>query len=296
MKKLLGVTLMLVVIVSIAGMVSAQDWDGDSLDDAMEDNLARLFFPNNNMDCGTYEGTEYGSEGQFYGSEVGVGQLGQLPYVAHFFVDGLSDSCPTMGQCIEIRYGMAYNWDLGDDQFQDTLGKPHKGDTEMVALLLRTDADPAAASNDPSLWHIHKIYRTAHACATGESSSYQLVDSWTAPDNWVSEGKNGNYVSSSSCDDGGELESDECNHDRCWINRDHAVGKLQNAGEFENPGTSNGNIIPAPGDQPNFTPSSYYDVWGTTSFGSAGTFCRHLHRRLDWANEQRACAATPECG
>jgi hypothetical protein len=289
--KALRIALMLLINATVIETVAAQDWDADNLDDGVEDYLAKKFFPNNNMDCGTYDGVDYGSEGQFYGSNVGVGQLGQLPYVAHYYVDGISASCVTTGSCIEIRYGMAYNWDLGDDQF----GGDHKGDTEMVALLLRTDSDPATASNSPDEWYLYKIYRTAHACATGESSSYQVVNSYDVPDNWVAEGKNGNYVSSSSCDDGGELEADECNNDRCWIDRDYAVNKLQNAGEFGNTGVANGNIIPAPGDGTNYTPTGYYDVWSNESFGSAGPFCRHLLRRLDWANEQRECAETPEC-
>jgi hypothetical protein len=309
----LGVTLALIAAASgTAKAASGTDWDGDFVDDGLELTLAQQFFPNMNMNCGSFGDSVHGSQGQFYGTDIGEGLTGRLPFTAHIYADGRLDPCGTSGRCIEIRYGMAYNWDLGDDVF----GGGHPGDTEMVSLLLATDADWGTANNDPSVWRIMKIYRTAHACADGDSSSFQDWNSSAIPEDWVAEGKNSNYSSEDSCSDGGFLNADDCVGDRCWINRDFATTKLTNAGEFGDPTIGDGGghiprsrfdhgftgyssadaVIPAPGGPTaNSIPSGNYDVWGALSFGEAGTYCRHLTRFLDWASGAQSCNAHPDC-
>jgi hypothetical protein len=300
---------------SIAAGASAQsDGDGDYIPDTMEYALAWNFFPQSNMHCGSYEGTSYGSQGQFYGSNVGYATNGRLPFVAHVFWDSVGP-CATFGKCIELRYGMAYNWDLGDD----TWGGSHRGDSETLAILIMTDAPWNTAINDVNAWYTWKVYRSAHACGDGDSSTFQTIKltyaQGFAPSNWVAEGKNGNYKSQSSCNNGGVADADDCSDHRCWINKAAAANRLQNVGEFGDPstgtfknfvplknprsgymgGSSNNRYIPYPGSSPRTAPSGSYDVWSGSKFGSAGNYCKHLTRFLDWTYDDQYCSAHPDC-
>ncbi|HET6332080.1 MAG TPA: hypothetical protein VFG30_02660 [Polyangiales bacterium] len=302
---------------AIASQVSAQqmsgtDWDADYIDDGFETTLAKTFFPNMNMHCNSFEEIPKGSRGQFYGTDVGFATNGKLPFTAHIYYDNLLAPCNVSGRCIEVRFGMAYNWDLGDDTF----GGGHRGDPEVVSVLLRTEQPWSVAQKTPGAWFAWKVYRSAHACTDegGDSSSFQTWNSYSAPNVYVSEGKNGNYVSTSACNNGGFASADDCSDNRCWINRSYAVTKLQNAFEFGSPnvgpfpgfiprwsftngymGPAGSDIIPFPGASPEMRPSGQYFVWSNTQFGASGSYCKHLTRFVDWAYHTQSCERHPSC-
>ena len=305
--------------VFVAGAAATQgfsgtDWDGDYLDDGFETILAQKFFPVMNMHCGTYRGTPNGSLGQFYGSGIGYAKSGKLPFTAHIYYDSLLSPCNISGRCIEVRYGLPYNWDLGDDQF----GGAHSGDTEHISVLIQTDSAWGTASNTPDVWRIHKYYYSAHSCVSGDSSTFRRSTISGGPSDYVAEGKNSNYVTTSACDDGGVAGADNCySAPRCWVNRAFAIGRLQNVWEFGNPnigpfpgfiprsryssgydGISGDQYIPRPGFTSTTSPGTPYNVWGSDNFGGtggAGTWCRHLTRFLDWYYETQSCSAHPNC-
>lgn len=207
------------------------DWDGDYVDDELELALAKKYFPHTNMHCSTYLGVPNGSKGQFYGTSIGYATNGKLPFTAHIYYDTRMSPCNISGGCIEVRYAMPYNWDLGDQ----TYGGSHPGDTEMISMLLTTASSWSTASTDPNVWYVWKIYRSAHACTTGDSSYFQNWLSYDRPYNWVAEGKNANYSSQASCNNGGVLGIDNCSVNRCYIYNSYAQSKLRNAGEFGDP-------------------------------------------------------------
>jgi hypothetical protein len=289
---------------ALAQQMSGTDWDQDYIDDGFEQTLAIKYFPNMNMHCGSYEGTSHGSQGQFYGTNVGYATSGKLPFTAHIYYDPLLQPCNTSGRCIEVRFGMAYNWDLGDD----TWGGAHRGDSEIVSILLRTESAWGTAKSNANVWYAWKIYRSAHACGEGDSSSFQTWNSFSVPNVWVSEGKNANYTSQSSCNNGGVASIDDCGDNRCWINRSHATSKLQNVFEFSSSsfihraaftsgymGPFQADIIPYPGASKTTRPSGQYYVWSNNAFGSAGSYCKHLSRFLDWYYSEQSCSAHPDC-
>jgi hypothetical protein len=293
---------------------SGTDWDSDYIDDGFETMLAQKFFPSMNMYCGDADGVAQGSLGQFYGSGVGYATSGKLPFTAHIYVDGGLTPCNESGRCIEIRYGLPYNWDLGDDQF----GGGHSGDTEHFAILISTNASWDVASVDLSVWLSNKYFMSAHACALGDSSTFGLGGIASGPQLWVARGKNSNYRQTSECDDGGSLGADDCSDGpRCTLDMNAAISRLQNVWEFGDPtvapfgghiprghftngydGISGDQYIPRPGFTATTNPGTPYDVWSADSFGGtdgAGTFCRHLSRFLDWRSEEQSCDAHPDC-
>jgi hypothetical protein len=89
--------------------------------------LAAKFFPRMNMHCGSFAGIANGSQGQFYGTSVGVAENALLPFTAHIYTDSRLNPCYLSGCCIELRFGMAYNWDLGDDAACNDGGVPVLG-------------------------------------------------------------------------------------------------------------------------------------------------------------------------
>ena len=119
-------------------------------------------------------------------------------------------NCSEPFQCIEIRYGIAWNWDLGDDSgFGD-----HPGDSEMYAILVaRRDTDGwdwgtswDVAKNDPGYWRLIKEFMSAHWLASGDSSSFRSHGNFGTPNYqrvWCAEGKHAMYQTQNACNNGG---------------------------------------------------------------------------------------------
>lgn len=276
------------------------DGDLDGIPDALELALAQRYFPTLNLHCGSFEGLAYGDRRQLYGHSVPGypdSSIGKIPFTAHPFNPGGSD-CAEPYQCIEIRYGIAWNWDLGDDTF----GGSHRGDSEVYAVLLaRKDTEGsqwgvswAVAQNDVNQWRLMKEFMSAHWGATGDSSSYRghgRSGATTHQKVWSSEGKHAMYPSQNACNNGGYADADDCSDNRCDIRADVYLD-VQNIGE---PTVPLNRDIPYPASAKTSALSSNvtYDVWSGYRFGDSGDYRSRLTRPLRWCSASNYCV--PDC-
>ncbi len=267
------------------------DADGDGIPDSLELELAKRFFPVLNLHCGTYRGLAYADRRQLYGLSVpgySDSSNGRIPFVAYPYNPGNGVDCTEPFQCIEIRYGVAWNWDLGDDVGgYFGLSTEHRGDSEMYSVLVaRKDTDSGAdwgvdwatAQNDPNQWRLIKEAMSAH---DGLSFRSQGNFGTTAiPQVWCAEGKHAMYPTQSACNSGGFYGSDDCSDNRCDITTE-VFDKVQNVGQSWAPLQ---NFIPYPGASSTTSPSGTYDVWGGADFGSsdATAYKTHLTETINW--------------
>lgn len=248
------------------------DRDSDGLPDSLEQALARHFFPD------LHQGWE--SQKQFYGlSTDSWGRATicrgnpncKLPFLARKVgpLQGQRAGWCAQGQCVELSFGLPYNWDMGDMTVGDPVASAsyggflgvgqHRGDAEFVSLIVAfTRADDEAdgtswgagvtfeqARDDVSLWRVVGKFYAAHLCAaTGDSSRFRFPGEGVLPgvlpgdgryfeltrtQVWVSNAKNGSYPSRGACDEGAHGQ-DDCDGG-AWLNRDALLPKLTNIGE-----------------------------------------------------------------
>jgi hypothetical protein len=262
------------------------DGDRDGLPDSLETALAQRFFPVLNLHCGIFEGLANADRRQLYGLTVSGysdSSRGRIPFVAHPYNPG-NGNCTEPFQCVEIRYGMAWNWDLGDDTF----GGGHQGDSETYAVLVaRKDTDGAdwgvswtAAQKDASQWRLIKEFMSAHWTEASDSSSFRSqgnLGSTAVQRVWTAEGKHAMYPSQSTCN-GGNVGLDDCSDNRCDISTEVFL-KVQNAGE---PTAGLDPFLLFPGSARDVSPSGTYNVWSGASFGAATDYRSNLTHSLDW--------------
>lgn len=261
------------------------DGDGDGIPDSLELALAQRFFPTLNLHCGTFEGLAYGDRRQLYGLSVPGypdSSNGRLPFVAYPYNPNNGVDCTEPFQCIEIRYGIAWNWDLGDDVFPTF---DHRGDSEMYSVLVaRKDTDGAdwgvdwaTAQNDPNQWRLIKEDMSAHGGASFRSQGNYGITSGQRV--WCSEGKHAMYATQGDCNGGGYLGSDDCSDNRCDITTE--AQKLQNVGQWWAPLQYS---IPYPSASSTTSPSGTYDVWSGAVFGSsdATDYKTHFTDPITW--------------
>ena len=268
------------------------DDDGDGLPDSLELALAQYFFPILNLHCGTFEGLTYADRRQLYGHTVSGytnSSNGRIPFVAYPYNPG-NGKCAEPFQCIEIRYGIAWNWDLGDDIFP---GFDHRGDSETYAILVaRRDTDGwdwgtswEVAQGDPGHWRLVKEFMSAHWGATGDSSSFRAHGNYGTSAYqtvWAAEGKHAMYPTQSACNSGASGGADDCSDNRCNI-VDEVFLKVRNAGQLTAPLF---HYIPYPGSSKTTPPSGTYDIWGGTPFGDSTAYKTHLTHPLSWCPVQ----------
>ncbi len=264
------------------------DGDGDGLPDPFELSLAQWFFPILNLHCGTFEGLEQADKRQLYGLTVPGypdSSSGRLPIVVHSYRPG-NGNCPEPFQCIEIRYGIAWNWDLGDDS---GVGE-HSGDSEIYSVLLaRKDTDGSewgvgldTALSDVSQWRLIKEFMSAHWGSSAESSTYRSHGNYGTTSYqrvWAAEGKHAMYPTQSACNSGGFFGADDCGDNRCDIVTE-VFQKVQNVGESANMPLNRYIAYPAPSRE--MSPSGYYDVWSGSPFGSSTSYQENLTKALSW--------------
>jgi hypothetical protein len=279
--------------------MAVTDADFDGIPDSLELALAQRFFPTLNLHCGSYEGLPFADRRQLYGHTVDGypnSSNGKIPFVVRPFSPGTGSDCNEPFHCLEIRYGMAWNWDLGDD----TAGGSHRGDSEFYAILVaRKDTDGSQwgvtwdlAKNDANQWRLMKEFMSAHWGVPGDSSSYRAHgnDGATGPQRvWCSEGKHGMYQTQSACNNGGYADADDCSDNRCDIRAD-ILPDLLNIGEQPAPLNQ---TIPYPAASKTASPSGNYQVWSGLKFGDSGDFKSKMLRPLLWCTAYNYCL--PHC-
>lgn len=277
------------------------DADLDGIPDALELALAQRFFPTLNLHCGSFEGLAYGDRRQLYGHSVPGypnASNGKIPFVAKFYNPGNGTDCAELNQCIEIRYGIAWSWDLGDDAF----GGEHRGDSELYAVLVaRKDTDGTGqwgttwdvAKNDVNQWRLMKEFMSAHLGTEGDSSSYRghgKAGATTYQRVWCSEGKHAMYPTQSACNNGNVGDIDDCGDNRCDIRAD-VYTDVQNAGDILAPINR---YIPYPALTKTTSPTGTYDVWSGQRFADSGDYKKKFTQQpLYWCTASDYCV--PDC-
>ena len=119
----------------------AEDRDADGIPDRLEYDLAHHFFPAIQLQW-PYEDRD----------ESYLVRGKAMPYT----VEPLAPTgvCDDKFECLEIRYGIAYFNDHGDDVF----GGGHPGDSEFYAALVRRTASWSVAQHDVAHWTMIRIY------------------------------------------------------------------------------------------------------------------------------------------
>ena len=276
------------VLMLLPTPAAAQDGDSDGLPDSLEISLAQYFFPVLNLHCGTFEGMAYADRRQLYGLTVSGytnSSNGRIPFTAHPYSPNDGWNCTEARQCIEIRYGIAWNWDLGDDTF----GGSHRGDSEIYAILVaRKDTDGEdwgvswdAAQSDPGQWRLIGEFMSAHWGTSADSSSYRSHGNYGTSSYqrvWAAEGKHALYPTQNACNNGGFGDADDCGDNRCDIITE-VFQKVQNIGESYAPLNR---YIPYPGSSKSTPPSGSYDMWSYQSFGSSTAYRQHMETPLNW--------------
>jgi hypothetical protein len=276
------------VLAFLPTSAAAQDADYDGLPDSLELSLARYYFPILNLHCGSYEGMAYADRRQLYGLTVSGytnSSNGRIPFTARPYTPNDGWNCTEDRQCIEIRYGIAWNWDLGDDSF----GGSHRGDSEMYAIIVaRKDTDGAdwgvsweAAQNDPAQWRLIREFMSAHWGTSADSSSYRSHGNYGTTNYqriWAAEGKHALYQTQNACNNGGFAGADDCGDNRCDIVSE-VFTKVQNIGEWYAPLNR---YIPYPGSSKSTPPSGSYDMWSYQSFGNSTAYRQNMEAWLDW--------------
>lgn len=273
------------------------DADLDGIPDALERALAAKFYPELNMHCATFEGYAGGSKDQYYGSPTGCGNVkrpngevgADLPYVARRVGPLPSGWCANR-ECIEIVYGLPYASDLGNDFG----GSPHKGDTEMYAVLLAfrkplqnysgpefgTTQSLDVALRDATRWAKLEEFAAAHRGDEADSSELRknrptLGGADFAPRLlWVAEGKQASYFSQDSCNSGNSWWSDDCSDNRCVLPRAVGVARLENSGEpLCHPASAFDTTIPSPAPAIGACGiADAYEVWSGQRYEGGSSF------------------------
>jgi hypothetical protein len=159
------------------------DADGDGVPDALEYDLAYRFFPDVRLQWITSDLNQaYPYQGK------------SIPFTVH--AGPASGICAFDGgpnHCLEIRYGLAYRNDCGDnfngmesngdcDPYGGLLGinGGHRGDSEFYAALVRRTGTWTAAQYDASQWVMIRDFTAAH-WRSGADSSMMASYSYCPP-------------------------------------------------------------------------------------------------------------------
>lgn len=279
---------------------TAGDADLDGVPDALENELARRYFPTLRLRASSYNGSPHGDWGQLYSGQRGMGDWQFVVRPVTAYADrttsvwnrdleeyenfGPVHHCADGFQCLEVVYVIPYNWDLGD------LVGAHRGDAEMYSVLVarkdprirqdgvdvqpRWDVPWEGAKNDPSAWTGYSEFASAHLCTDWDASSHRFRLFTPAESGvstlWVAEGKHANYFSRGACDHGAGY-FDSCDNDDFTMNfAEHygGMGPLRNAGEEAcHAHPSLDHVTAYPGELRTHAPYATYDVWSDTPFG-----------------------------
>lgn len=283
---------------SISATVSEYDCgdlDNDGIPDALEQGLAEKFFPN------LWARWEKSDRQKFYpylDSYDGTLPFSVTPYLAGVSIQEpeLNDSqtdlryCGGLFQCLEIRYGLAYSHDCGDDPRNECSGiNNHLGDSEFYAILVAREGYDQSwgtpwelAKEDVGAWRQVLSYTAAHWGTSTDSSKchYYMSPRTTPATLFVAEGKHATYHSVRDCDKGGFYGSDYCVDERHGgknLRNDLNPGELQNIGNSSEHFLYDTNIL-----QPKDLKQDTYELWSGSKFGEAGSFLQKFTTYFPW--------------
>jgi hypothetical protein len=282
---------------AITAEYDCQDLDKDQVPDPLEKDLAEKFFPD------LWVRWQVSDRQQFYACQDQYGgtiPYTVQPYVSNFYVAGAEgELSPTYGsycdsnnfQCLEIRYGLAYIWDCGDDPKNGCSGiNNHLGDTEAYAVLVAREAPDHSwstpweiAKEDVNTWRQVMSETFAHWNTITDSSKchYYISPRTTRATLYVAEGKHATYHSVRDCDRGGLFGSDYCvdeAHGGMNLRNDLEPLELQNIGNPEEHFLFDTKIL-----QPSDPSQKTYDMWLGEGFGSVGSYRDPFMEEFPWA-------------
>jgi hypothetical protein len=271
-----------------------QDLDQDQVPDKLEASLAEKYFPE------LWARWQVSDRQQFYAYNDEYG--GTIPYTVQPYTSNSQaaelerisstnyycDHSPF--QCLEIRFGLAYLWDCGDDPKNGCSGiNNHLGDTEFYAILVAREAPDQSwstpwedARNDPDAWRQVLSETFAHWNTITDSSQchYYISPRTNRATLFVAEGKHATYHSVGDCDRGGLFGSDYCvneSHGGMNLRDDLDPLELQNIGNPEEHFLFDTQIL-----QPSNPSQKTYDVWSGESFGSVGSYREPFTEPFPW--------------
>ena len=259
------------------------DLDADGVSEALEQALAERFFPH------LWVRWENSDRRQSYAFLEGPGRV--IPYTVYPHRGiGEEGYCDKEMQCMQIRYGLAYQWDCGDDPKDGCNGiNKHLGDNEFYAVLVAREAPDGSwgtpweqAQNDPSAWRQVLSETFGHHNTPTDSSAchYYTTPRTTPATLFVAEGKHATYHSVADCDRGGLLGSDYCvneAHGGIDLSLDLTPSELQNVGHvFEH------FLFDTTITDPSHPDQDSYDIWGGRDFGDASSYLNHFTEFFNW--------------
>lgn len=159
------------------------DDDGDTVLDRLEFNLAHQFFPNILL--------------QHFDKDLQPSYFFNdwtIPFTVNRVTQGF---CDQDKECLEIRYGIAYREDYGDN----ILGiSGHHGDGEFYAALVQRTTDWVTASTNVSSWQMIRDFTAAHWNTSGDSSRYGAYGQCPPPCSSYNRNQQGCAANSQWCD------------------------------------------------------------------------------------------------
>ncbi len=258
------------------------DLDQDGVPDELEGSLAERFFPH------MWARWQISDRQQFYPYLDTPG--GSVPFsVQPYLASGRPGFCDEPFQCLEVRYGLAYARDCGDNPGNGCRGfNNHLGDSEFYAVLLaRKGYDGSwgvsweSARADPSAWRQVLSETFAHWRGLTDSSAchYYLSPRSKRATLYIAEGKHATYHSVRDCDRGGFFGSDYCVDERSGLDlrADLGPGELQNVGNPQEHFLFDTTIL-----RPS-TLKDDYDIWSGDPFGQGDGYLNHFSEPFDWA-------------
>jgi hypothetical protein len=261
---------------------ACNDLDEDGVPDDLERVLAEAFFPH------MWVRWPVSDRQQFYLHLDAPGAA--IPFSVRPYRDtGYPGFCDEPFQCLEVRYGLAYLRDCGDNPKNACSGfDNHLGDSEFFALLLSREgydgswgAPWSEAQGDPAAWRQVVSVTFAHWRGPTDSSAchYYLTPRTSPATLYIAEGKHATYHSVRDCDRGGFFGSDYCVDEASGLDlrADLDPGELQNVGNLEENFLFDTSIL---------EPASLldrYGIWSGDPFGQGAPYIDHFTTSFNWS-------------
>ncbi|MCK4743618.1 MAG: hypothetical protein KAT25_07340 [Sulfuriflexus sp.] len=244
--------------------VRNDDKDRDGISDLLEYNLAHKFFPNVMVYGDKYDLEQSylknGYSTPYIVKEIGGGQCGNVDEK----------------KCLEIRLGITFAMDAGDD-ISGGWGA-HIGDSEMYMAVVKRKGSWAQARNNANQWQIIRDFTSAHWGKGGafDSSKMEVYPGGRSERVTIHSAtrKHALYHSNSACDGGTLAWADDCPGRGRNLIQYKKRNSLQNIGSRKNNiGMDTTIAHPVCG---------VYHVWGDRAFAEDDPFSNYIEKKVDY--------------